>query len=72
MVVLACHCMPHVMKCVAEGGVKHAPARCMLLFAGLHKGQQTASPKPVFARLEGDYVTAQPDAALAGTAVVKA
>ncbi len=29
--------------------------------------QGTASPKPVFARLEGDYVTAQPDAALAET-----
>lgn len=39
--------------------------------AGLCKGQQTASPKPVFARLEGDYVTAQPDAALAES-VVKA
>ena len=38
--------------------------------AGLHKGQQTASPKPVFARLEGEYVTAQPDVALADTVVV--
>ncbi|DBA97107.1 TPA: hypothetical protein ACH3X1_014878 [Trebouxia sp. C0004] len=36
-------------------------------WGGLQKGQQTASPKPVFARLEGDYVTAQPDAALAET-----
>lgn len=39
-------------------------------WGGLHKWQQTASPKPVFARLEGDYVTAQPDTALAHTVVV--
>ena len=62
--------MLHVAQRVAESGIRRASARFML--AGLHKGQQTASPKPVFARLEGDYVTAQPDAALAETVVVKA
>ena len=36
-----------------------------MLLAGLHKGQTTAQPKPVFARLEGDYVTSTPDAAKA-------
>ena len=34
-----------------------------MLPAGLHKGQKTAQPKPVFARLEGDFVTSSPDAA---------
>ena len=29
--------------------------------AGLQAGQATASPKPIFARLEGDFVTTVPD-----------
>lgn len=30
--------------------------------AGLQAGQATAKPKPVFGRLEGDFVTTAPDA----------
>lgn len=30
-------------------------------YAGLKEGQVTAKPKPVFGRLEGDFVTTVPD-----------
>lgn len=30
-------------------------------YAGLKAGQATAKPKPVFVRLEGDFVTTMPD-----------
>ena len=31
------------------------------VIAGLQAGHSIAKPKPVFARLEGDYVTSKPD-----------
>lgn len=40
-------------------------SQLVMLLAGLHQGQTTAQPKPVFARLEGDFVTSSPDAAKA-------
>ena len=41
-----------------------------IVFVGLQAGHSIAKPKPVFARLEGDYVTSKPDVAkeLAGAA----
>ena len=34
----------------------------LMKHTGLQAGQATAKPKPVFARLEGEFVTTAPDA----------
>ena len=62
--------MRHMAQRIARSGIVRTHRKVYAAVAGLHKWQQTASPKPVFARLEGDYVTAQPDTALAHTVVV--
>lgn len=63
---------------------KYVPNHCNLIactsreshlcrqYAGLKAGQATAKPKPIFVRLEGDFVTTMPDVPLQTLAEAKA
>ena len=51
--------------CSDESAICQCPLHCQQMIhvhsAGLQAGQATAKPKPVFGRLEGDFVTTAPD-----------